>query len=175
LKGKLVVKRLIACTALIMVGATPLAAAPQQLLGKSIVVSMSTYLPARADDGTPSAARSITVTFYISGHGRAFVRADHVGSSAGRPSSRGEAGPESRTARFNGNQLVSSAKFGSGASQLIVAFDPSYRTCTANVLVGGEAGKAFTYIGLNGKRYTATGKTVVSNVTCAVRDGNALG
>lgn len=148
---KLVVKSLIACTALVLVGATPLAAA------------------------RPVRHESITVTFYISSQGRAFLRSDHVSSSAGRLSSRGEAGPESRTAHFNGNQLVASAKFGSGASQLIVAFDPSYRTCTANVLVGREAGKAFTYIGFNGKRYTATGKTVVNNVTCAVRDGNALG
>jgi len=168
-------KCLLVCAALVFAWTAPVAAAPQQLLGRSVIVSMNTYTPAQADDGTPSAARSITLTFYISSQGRAFVRADHVGSSAGRPSARGEVGPESRTAHFSGNQLVASAKFGSGASQLIVAFDPSYRTCTANVLVGSEAGKSFTYIGFNGKRYTATGKTVVSNVTCAVRDGNALG
>jgi hypothetical protein len=73
------------------------------------------------------------------------------------------------------DQLVASGKFGSGAGQVTVTFDPSYRTCTASVIVGLEDGKPLSYIGFNGKRYTATGKTVVSNVTCAVRDGNALG
>lgn len=164
----------VACAALIVAWTAPVAAAPQQLLGKSVVVGMTTYLPAQADDGTPSAARNITTTFYVSSQGRVFKRADHVGSSAGRPSSRGELGPESRTAHFSGNRLVASARFGSGASQLIVAFDPSYRACTATVLVGRETGKPFTYIGFNGKRYTATGKIVVSNVSCAIREGNAL-
>jgi hypothetical protein len=169
-------KRVLACAAFIAVGSTSsLQAAPQQLLGKSVVVTMATYIAARADDGTPSAARSITVTFYISSQGRAFVRVDQVGSGQGRPSSRDEKGPESRQAHFNGNQLVASGKWGSGAAQTIVSFDPSYRTCTANVRVGLADGKPFSYIGFDGKRYTATGKTVVNNVSCAIRDGNALG
>ena len=168
-------KCFIVCAALVVAGTAPLAAAPQQLLGKSVVVSMSTYTPARADDGTASAPRSITVTFYISSQGRAFVRVDHVGSGEGRPSSRDERGPESRLAHFSGNQLVASGNWGSGAAQTIVTFDPTYRTCTASARVGLADGKPLSYIGFNGKRYTATGKTVVNNVTCAVREGNALG
>lgn len=167
-------KFLVACVALVLTGTTPLAAAPQQLQGKSVVVGMSPYTPARADDGTPSAARSITVTTYVSSQGRAFARADHVGSSEGRPSSRHEKGPGTGTAHFNGNTLVASGNFGTGAGQMTVTFDPSYRTCNATVRVGLADAKPLSYIGFNGKRYTATGKTVVSNVSCAIRDGNAL-
>jgi hypothetical protein len=165
----------LAILALCSMMSAPAGAAPQQLLGRSVVVTMGVYTPARADDGTPSAARSITVTFYISSQGRAFVRLDHVGSSEGRPSSRSDKGPESRLAQFSGNQLVATGNFGSGAGRVAVSFDPSYRTCTASAMVGVADGKLLTYTGFNGKRYTATGKTVVSNVSCAVRDGNALG
>jgi hypothetical protein len=42
------------------------------------------------------------------------------------------------------------------------------------VRVGLADATPLSYIGFNGKRYTATGKPVVSNVSCAIRDGNAL-
>ena len=49
----LILKSLIVCPALIFAGTAPLAAAPQQLFGKSVVVAMTVYTPARADNGMP--------------------------------------------------------------------------------------------------------------------------
>ena len=55
---------------------------------------------------------------------------------------------------------------------LTVAFDSGFQSCTANVTMGRESGKAFKFKGLDGKTYTATGSPTASTPTCSIREGN---
>lgn len=147
-------------------------AAPAGMLNKSVTVSMSVTIPARAADGTSQAnARAITRTIYISSQGRVFARADR---RVGKNSQSVERGPGEASLRVSGNSLVGVLPFPSGASQLTINFDPSFSSCTAQVIMGAEGGKPFVYKGLDGKMYTQTGRAQVSGVSCSVRAGNAF-
>jgi hypothetical protein len=145
-------------------------AAPQQLLNKTVTVSLSVTIPARGSDGSTQAnPRAVTRTIYISSQGRVFARADR---RVGRRSETTERGPGEGNMRISGNSLVGVIAFPSGASQLTVNFDPSFSSCTAQVVVGAERGKPIVYKGLDGKTYTQTAPAQVSGVSCSVRAGN---
>jgi hypothetical protein len=152
--------------------ATTANAAPAQLLNKTVFISFSVAVPAKGADGsTLSGARNSQRVIYISSAGRVFARASR---QAGRSSETKEAGPEATTVRIAGNSLVGVMKYPSGASQLTVSFDPSFQSCTAQILTGGESGKPIVFKGLNGVMYTATGKMQFSGISCSIKDGNAL-
>jgi hypothetical protein len=147
-------------------------AAPQGMLNKSVTVSLSVTIPARGSDGSTQAnPRAVTRTIYISSQGRVFARVDR---QVGRRSQTVERGPGEGTMRISGNSLVGVIVFPSGASQMTVNFDPSFSSCTAQVVMGAEKGKPIVYKGLNGMTYTQTGPAQVSGVSCSVRDGNAF-
>jgi hypothetical protein len=42
------------------------------------------------------------------------------------------------------------------------------------MIIGTEAGKPRVWKGLSGETFTATGKAVVSGVSCSIRDGNVF-
>jgi hypothetical protein len=145
-------------------------AAPQGMLNKAVTVSMSVTIPARGSDGSSQAnPRAVTRTFYISSQGRVFARADR---RVGGRSETTERGPGEGNMRISGNSMVGVIPFPSGASQLTVNFDPSFSSCTAQVVMGAERGKPIVYKGLDGKTYTQTGPAQVSGVSCSVRAGN---
>ena len=123
------------------------------------------------EGGTTSVSRNVQRTVYVSTQGRVFVRAAR---QAGRNSETKERGPGEGGLRFAGNNLVGVMGLISGASQLVVSFDPGFQSCTTNVIMGAENGKPITWKGLNGKQMTAVGRPTVSGQTCSIRDGNAL-
>ena len=155
--------------------ATGVHAAPQQLVNKTINVSFSVSTPAKGSDGsTRVASRQVTRMIYISSQGRLFMK---VMRSAGRNSETKERGPEDAgkgSIRFVGNRLVGVLPFISGANQLTISFDPSFQSCTAEMIAGGEGNKPRVWKGINGVTYTATGKTSVSGVSCSIQQGNAF-
>ena len=57
---------------------------------------------------------------------------------------------------------------------MTISFDPSYQSCTADLIVGAEGDKPRVFKGLNGQTLTGTGKPVVSVVNCSIQDGNAF-
>lgn len=147
-------------------------AAPEGMLNKTVTISFTVTIPARAPDGTTQAnPRAITRTIYISSQGRVFARSDR---SVGKKSETSERGPGEVGIRVSGNSLVGVLPFPSGASQLTVNFDASFSNCTAQVIIGAEPGKPIVYKGLDGKTYTQTGPKQVSSVSCSVRAGNAF-
>ena len=147
-------------------------AAPQQLLNKSVTVSLSVTIPARGSDGSTQAnPRAVTRTIYISTQGRVFAKADR---RVGKHSETTERGPGEGNMRISGNSLVGVMVMPSGASQLTVNFEPSGSSCTAQVVMGAERGKPIVYEGLDGKTYTQTGPVQISGVSCSVRAGNAF-
>ena len=148
-------------------------AAPAQLYGKAISISYTVTANAVAEDGTTSSRpRTVQRTIYISSKGRVFSRSDR---QAGRNSDTVERGPEGTSGHFSfqGNRLVGvNTSFISGAGQLVVSFDSSFQSCTANIMLGRESGKAFKFKGLNGKIFTATGTPTVSTPRWSIREGN---
>lgn len=147
-------------------------AAPQQLLNKSVTVSLAVTIPARGSDGSTQAnPRAITRTFYISSQGRVFARIDR---RVGKLQTTTERAPGETSMRFSGNSMVGVMPMPSGASQLTVTFDPSGSSCTAQVIMGAERGKPIVYKGLDGKTYTQTGPVQSSSPSCSVRAGNAF-
>lgn len=147
-------------------------AAPDQMLNKTVTVSFSVLIPARGSDGSTRAnPRAVTRTIYVSSQGRAFMRAE---AQIGGYSRTIEKGPGQNNVRISGNSLIGVMRFPSGASQLTVNFDPSFTSCTAQILMGAESGKPIVYTGLDGLTYTQMGPAQVSGVSCAVRAGNAF-
>jgi hypothetical protein len=152
---------------------TAVQAAPPQLLNKTIHVEMSVSVPARWPDGTERVqSRRIDRNIYVSSQGRLFQK---VSRQAKGGADQKEFGPDSGGGvHFAGNKLVGVVKVISGANMLTISFDPSFQSCTADMIVGSESGKARVWKGLNGVTFTATGKPQVSGVSCSIREGNAF-
>lgn len=155
--------------------ATSAHAAPQQLANKTISVAFSVSIPARGADGsTLTTNRQSSRLIYVSSQGRVFVKSMRrvKGFSKDR-----EIGPnEGRggSLRFVGNKMIGVLSFVSGASQLSISFDPSFQSCTAEVIMGAESGKPLVWKGLNGVTYTSTGKPSISTPSCSISQGNAF-
>lgn len=170
-------KRLGTCRLVLLASAGAVAcgtadASPAQMLNKTVTVSATIVVPARGSDGSSQAnPRAVTRTIYISSQGRAFMR---VNRSVGKRSEMAEKGPGETNMRISGNSLVGVMTLPSGAMQLTVNFDPSFSSCTAQLIMGAERGKPIVYKGLNGLTYTQTGPAQVSGVTCSVAAGNAF-
>jgi hypothetical protein len=149
-------------------------AAPPQLLNKTITVTTSVSVPAIGSDGTDKIrSREKTRIIYVSSQGRLFVR---VTQRTRRDASDKEMGPNEggTNLHFVGNKLIGNIQFSSGASQLTISFDPSFQNCSADLVIGTEAGKPRVWKSLSGVTLTSTGKSVVTGSSCAIRDGNAF-
>lgn len=148
-------------------------AAPPQAQNKTVTLSFNHFVPANCADGSANRyPRSVTQHIYISTQGRLFAKlAARAGDAAKErlvaPSGSGEF-------RFSGDKIVGTFPQVSGATQVTIAFDASYQSCNATVVAGSEAGKPWSWINLVGVKCTATGKSVISNVACSVRQGNAF-
>jgi len=163
---------------LLVVGAAPTAAAaPPELLNKTVQVRYTVTIPGRGDDGsTVPGIRNAVRTIYISSAGRAFARVERADGNRGQFQEKKEAGPGERgnTLQFQGRRLIGNMPFVAGASHMEIDFDGGGSSCTASIVVGRDAGRALRWKGVNGVTYTATGAASVSNVACSVSTGNAL-
>lgn len=156
----------------------PAHAAPSQLLNKTVTVNLTVAIPGKGTDGSSlNTSSPVQRVIYISSAGRVFSRTTRTGGSARQQAERGpEAGSSGGSLSFSGNKLVGGMPIygGSGATLWTISFDPSFQSCTAEVIVGKDSGKPIVWKGFNGVSYTATGKAVISGVSCSIRDGNAL-
>jgi hypothetical protein len=174
-KQPLIATALIAA-ALATVG--PAVAAPPQLFNKTIQLNWSTQVVQRDEAGEISRPRiDAARTVYVSTAGRLFDRASRENQKL-RLKKGGDYGPgatttaagEARGLRFAGNSLVGNVAFATGAVQFTATFDPSFSSCSLNVVYGKESGRARRR-GLTGKMYEIESLTVTSQ-TCSVREGN---
>ena len=160
----------------LMVTGAALAPAPAlaQATNKTVIVSFSVTVTAKDQAGHErTTSRNVTKTMYISSAGRVFVRNNRRAGKFGQDN---EKGPEATAGNFalHGNTMTGTLVFISGASRMVVTFAPDFQSCTAQVAMARESGKAFTFKGLNGKILTATGPAVVSSPSCSVQTGNAF-
>lgn len=127
-------------------GASPAICAPNGLLDKTVTMSWSTSGTGTRADGTSISFSNInTRVVYVSSAGRTFLRMQ-IRSSGRKGSSReAETGPGeggSRGAvRLEGNRLVGTEAFASGARQYVATFDPGFSSCTLSV-IDAKAGGA---------------------------------
>ena len=155
--------------------------APPQLLNKTVVLSWSSAGTARSDAG-----RSITysidhkMTIYISSAGRQFTRysrSNRIGGTAGSgdidPGSKKSPSGRARDARFQGNRLIVSTEWFSGASQMTATFDASFSSCTLSVTAGRTGGAALRAKGPDGVMYTLDSYSTVGP-SCSVQNGNVF-
>jgi hypothetical protein len=154
--------------------ASQVSAAPQGMLDKTITISFEASIPARNAAGQAlTARRAVQRVMYVSSAGRVFSR---TARQAGRASETKDVAPGGADGapRIEGNTIVGTLGFGTGASRMIVSFDGAFQSCAASVIVGRESGRALTWKGIDGNVYTATGPASVSTPSCAMQPGNAF-
>jgi hypothetical protein len=177
--------------AIVTVSAAPaLAAAPQALYNKSIVMHWSEGRATKYPDGSQ---RHIVVnsayTVYISNQGRMFSimgreRLNARGKTVTQKGvSRGPDGSKIVTAgqsygkglSFDGKSMHAMAQFESGARRISASFDDGFRGCSLNVSYGKEDNApGHVMHGMTGRLIMVT-KIDIVGASCSVKDGNAFG
>ncbi len=150
-------------------------AAPSDAFNKTVTMSWSTSGMATTEDGQTLSYNNInTRTVYISSAGRTFLRMSLRGQKAGRS---GEKGPGDSgghgSVKLQGNRLVGTEAFESGARQYVATFDPSFASCTLQVIDAKSGSAAIKRKGPDGRMYTVTAST--GSPSCSVQSGNAFG
>lgn len=164
------------------------APAPDSLKGRTITIAWTENRQEKFDS-LDSPMVSVTVSFrlqvYVSETGRAFTRMSRTTSSGQGRRARNHSADQSPVdknslgsageATFSGQQLTVTRKWGSGARQVSAAFESSFSSCRARIVVGKEGGSGY----LKGK--SMSGRTEylfsssVSGETCSIAAGNAFG
>jgi hypothetical protein len=175
-------------SAVIFVAPAVAKAAPQQLYGKSVIITMSESRTSRPVGGGPAtdATASSKMSVYISEAGRTFVRSDRTlyrGGRRGAESKAIDTGPGggavgvavAGNVQFSGNTMTVNMQMASGARRVTATFDSSFSGCTGSVINGREGGKAMVIK----NRYTGENREVLaiqSSVSgCSVQAGNVFG
>jgi hypothetical protein len=168
-------------TSALCCGLEALAAPPQALYGKSIVVSWTEQrMQRRQGEGEfRPATRQGEFSVYVSNAGRIFNRASMTNPRRGRSGATERVGDtKNRNVSFEGRTMVVIQHGASGGARRIVAsFDDGFAGCTAEVIRGKEEGA-----GAIVARSTITpGRTVeiasvkTTGVSPAVTNGNEFG
>jgi hypothetical protein len=159
-------------------------AAPAQLYGKSVVISVSETRASRPVTGGPTTSSSSSSQFsvYISEAGRPFVRSDRtLTSRRGTEQKAIDSAPGSKIGvsvssgvEFSGNSMVLTMRMVSGARRITVTFDGGFSSCSATVLNAREGDKPMVIK----NRYTGVDREVTSiqsSVTgCSIKAGNVF-
>ena len=171
---KMMIRSVSAGFALVLLAVCHANAAPQGMLNKTVRVSFDVSIPARTASGeTMVARRSVQKVMYVSSAGRVFSRTDR---QAGRAREQKEVGPGGADGApsIQGNTIVGTLALGTGASRLVISFDGSFQSCSAQLITGGQSGRAMTWKGISGNVFTATGPATASTPSCSVQAGNAF-
>lgn len=158
--------------------ATPAICAPQGLLNKTITMSWSTSGTAtRADGGTKGFSNINTRVVYVSSAGRTFLRIQ-IKSSGRKDSARGaDKGPgeggSKGSVRLEGNRLVGTEAFASGARQYVATFDSGFSSCTLSIIDAKAGGAKIQRRGPDGVMYVVDSVSTGSP-TCSIQSGNAF-
>lgn len=154
--------------------------APKQLYNKSVVIHWVESTLQRAPDGSSRNPQiNTTRTVYVSSAGRVFVKGTRSIKNrlyqGNKNTARGpEGGGGSGGLAFEGNQLVGTAVFDGGARRLSVSFDPSFSSCTANVVYGKSGSGNQKWKTLDGSQTFELISVSVGAVGCSIREGNAV-
>jgi hypothetical protein len=160
------------------------AAAPTQLYGKSVIISYTgtnNSRPAGSNEPFRPHSFSKQISVYISSAGRPFMRNSSTAERAGSASldqvgasGTNQAGGAS-SVQFQGSSLVVVFAYEGGAAQIRADFDPSFTSCTANVIRGIATGRNTRITkGLVTGNVREVESSSSSSVSCSLRDGNVF-
>jgi hypothetical protein len=170
---------------LLLITQTHAAGAPDQLKGKSIVVSWSETRIQREEmdqgwNGFHTVDAKHTLSIYVSTAGRVFSRqtnATRAGSGnidqvAGEGGSGGYA---TRAPSFSGQTLTVIGENKGGARRAVIDFDASFASCTAKASTGFEAGKSSISLSPITHKHVEIKSVNTGAASCSVQGGNVLG
>lgn len=161
----------------IFVSSSSALAAPSQLYGKTVSVSYTNMTSLRiAGSQGPFVPRNTPrfVTVYISSAGQTFLKRGKVGRGAGQVGNSGRTQSGGAiSVSFTAKSMTFVAGFIGGATVISVEFNPTFDSCTANILHGKEGTKA-SYLFKDGARTFEIQSSVATNISCSVRAGNAF-
>jgi hypothetical protein len=155
--------------------------APQQLLGKSIILRWTVNVVNKGEDGQiHSGPIHYERLAYVSEAGRVFVRDVANTGQATRLRETSPGMNQSRAgylheAQFVGTSLVIIVSYVQGASRQTVSFNANYRACTASFVFAKEGGKPFRWLSMPDLQPRELLSSTVSGSTCSITDGNVLG
>lgn len=161
-----------------VLGAGPALGAPQGLLDKTVTMSWTATGAGTRADGTPASFSNIhTRVVYVSSAGRTFLR-KQVRSTGRKGKARGDdygpgEGGSKGSVRLEGNRLVGTETFTSGARQYIAAFDSSFSSCTLSV-VDAKAGGAKIQRRGPGGVVNIIDSVSTSSPSCSIQSGNVF-
>ena len=159
-------------------GSSPAICAPQGLLNKTVTMSWSTSGTATSADGGAKGFTNInTRVVYVSSAGRTFLRMQ-IRSSGRKDAARGaDKGPgeggSRGSVRLEGNRLVGTEAFASGARQYVATFDSGFSSCTLSVIDAKAGSAKIQRRGPDGVMYVVDSVSTGSP-TCSVQSGNAF-
>ncbi len=164
---------MLGCVGVLFAGPAVAGGAPAGLLNKTVTMSWSTSGTGKRADGTSVSFSNVnTRTVYISSAGRPFLRAQVRG---GRATREGELAPGegggSRGVSFQGDKLIGTEAFASGARRYIASFDSSFSGCTLSVIDAKEGSAQIRRRGPDGAMYEITSVSTGSP-TCSIQTGN---
>jgi hypothetical protein len=161
-------------------GVSQAAAAPQQLYGKSLIITWTEERMQRHGGETQFRPVNIQGKFsvYISSAGRIFNRVSMTNRRQASGSADRVGNTSNRSTRFQGN-IMTSIQYasGGGARRIVVTFASNFGSCTADVI----RGKASNSSVITAKSIIYPGMVVeiqsvhTSEISCSVRNGNVFG
>ena len=171
-------KGLIAASAVFLLGTgVAQAGPPQQLLGKSVVVTWTDTRSQRDGDNPDyhTVSGSHTLSIYVSTAGRLFSRQINTtrAGSGGRERAPGERNPGSIT--FGGQTMTVFSQTHGGTQRTVVHFDNGFAGCSATTGLGFEHGQTSVSISPITHRRVEMRSSTVTSVGCSVRNGNVFG
>ncbi len=165
--------------------------APEQLRGRSVIISYTETRVARPDGGGASKTRSVPfrMIVYISSEKRAFNRlvAGRAGSSdqvrgakdaKGAAASKDITGFAERNVVFDGLKMTVANTFGArnkggkGLREISATFDEGFSKCTGNVVTTIDGEYARRRVMSGGFEEVLSAKA--DGFSCTIHDGNAL-
>ncbi len=174
----------IATATLLTLAITPIGAraapAPAALLGKSIVLTWSETRQQRrlGDQNFQSVNAGHNLSMYISTAGRVFVR-QTIRTGLGTGSGDQVSGsPQSQVVpSFAGQTMTLASPFRSGGMRRhVTTFDAAFNACTATVAFVKDVGRETAITGslIDRQHLFEMQSIAVTNVTCAVQNGNVF-
>jgi hypothetical protein len=158
-----------------VIGVSAQAAAPSQLLGKTITFSYTVSAPLKHPDGSIKVGiRTETRIVYVSAAGRLFVRNMRRNNAGATDQSEQGPAQNAGSVRLAGNSIVGTVQRLSGAYQFTIKFDPGYQNCSAEMVFGLAEGERHTkFAGVGGVALEGAGRRSVST-SCSIASGNGL-
>ncbi len=158
------------------------AAAPTQLLGKSVVISWTETRMQKwpGDQNLRSAVRAGELRIYVSSTGKIFNRLSMRGRGPGGSSDQvaggGSDNYENRIVSFQGRSMTQATPMVGGVRRVAADFNESFSGCAAQVLTGMESGaKKIVMKSLGSGLPFEIHSIQTSSASCSIQNGNVFG